>query len=432
MSVWEFQHKLSQRLLVWGVLSAAAGSLLIRPGVRQRRRFWRSFGQQALVWGLVDAAIAAFGLLSARRKLAEGPDPDEERRQSERLSRTLWVNTGLDLVYLAAGTALLRREDDSWQGHGAGILLQGGFLALFDLQHALRVPPGPLPEDLPLFKGEDYAGFRLEGGRPAALLVHGFPGTPHEVRPLAESLHRRSWTVQGLLLPGFGRAIHTLADCTADRWLEEVSSALSEMQQEHNPVVLVGFSFGGALSAQAAAMPVDLAAAKGAERRPPDGLVLMAPLLLGGSRWMRGLLSAAPWLLPSHLRPFRWRSFTNPRTRRVMDDALRQASLAGPGQVAALQHLALPLSVMRPLLESAARGVRALPHLDLPVLVVQGRRDRTILPWQTRRMLRRIPGKPAYVEVDSGHDLFDVTAPGWADVERTVLEFAEGLLVPIP
>jgi hypothetical protein len=51
------------------------------------------------------------------------------------------VNAGLDVLYVAGGTALaLRRgqNDPYWRGVGQGIVLQGGFLLLFDLWHGLR------------------------------------------------------------------------------------------------------------------------------------------------------------------------------------------------------------------------------------------------------------------------------------------------------
>ena len=39
------------------------------------------------------------------------------------------------------------------------------------------------------FTGPEHQAFILRGGEPAALLIHGFPGTPREMRPLAETLH---------------------------------------------------------------------------------------------------------------------------------------------------------------------------------------------------------------------------------------------------
>ncbi len=57
---------------------------------------------------------------------------------------------------------------------------------------------------LALFQGEEHQPFHWVAGPPAALLVHGFPGTPAELRPLGQALYEAGWTVSAPLLPGFG------------------------------------------------------------------------------------------------------------------------------------------------------------------------------------------------------------------------------------
>ncbi len=45
------------------------------------------------------------------------------------------------------------------------------------------------------FDSPEHHPFVLRGGSNAALFVHGFPGSPAQVRPLAEALRTRGWTV---------------------------------------------------------------------------------------------------------------------------------------------------------------------------------------------------------------------------------------------
>jgi hypothetical protein len=110
---------------------------------------WTAFGIQALAWGAVDALIALVGLWATQRRRAQLADPAAPRRlaQEERtLRRLLWINTGLDVLYVAAGLAIsltLGSTDRRWQGHGWGIMVQGAFLFIFDLVHAQRVPATP-------------------------------------------------------------------------------------------------------------------------------------------------------------------------------------------------------------------------------------------------------------------------------------------------
>ena len=73
--------------------------------------------------------------------------------------------------------------------------------------------PSPFLRSLPLFTEDEHQPFRKSARgamRGAALLVHGFPGTPADMRPLAASLAAAGWDVDAPLLPGFGPEIITL------------------------------------------------------------------------------------------------------------------------------------------------------------------------------------------------------------------------------
>ncbi len=142
--IWQFQAALSRRLLAWSGLSVGLGSalaLLADP-------VWRGFGTQCAGWGLIDAVIAGLGLRQTHQKVAQ-PNAHEPGQQSEartKLRRILWINTGLDIGYVAGGIVLAatkgRRGSNHrfWRGSGWGIVVQGGFLLIFDLIHALLMP----------------------------------------------------------------------------------------------------------------------------------------------------------------------------------------------------------------------------------------------------------------------------------------------------
>ena len=80
-----------------------------------------------------------------------------------------------------------------------------------------------------MFQGEEHRPFLLNGDRGAALLVHGFPGTPAEMRPLATVLNNAGWTTKGILLPGFGAEIETLGGRDPADWVESVRLAASAL-----------------------------------------------------------------------------------------------------------------------------------------------------------------------------------------------------------
>ncbi len=88
------------------------------------------------------------------------------------------------------------------------------------------LPPG-------WFAGPEHAAFELvpepDETRGGALLLHGFGGTPAEMRPLAQAEVQRGLFAHASLLPGFGADIHQLAGVSADDWLAVASHAWADV-----------------------------------------------------------------------------------------------------------------------------------------------------------------------------------------------------------
>ncbi|MFN8373984.1 MAG: hypothetical protein U0694_14045 [Anaerolineae bacterium] len=141
MSIWQFQRAVMLRLLAWGTTSVFSGIWLMRLG-----QFWRGMGSQFAGWGVINTLIALFGGASSSRRMRHHPqalDPDFMDKETRNLTRLLWINTFLDVLYMAGGLSwIFRRKTDSFQrGMGWGVVMQGGFLFFFDLIHAILVPP---------------------------------------------------------------------------------------------------------------------------------------------------------------------------------------------------------------------------------------------------------------------------------------------------
>lgn len=137
MTIWSLQARISRHLLVWSALSIIGGSLLLFLAP-----FWRGVGVQGLVWGAIDAAIAGFGLASLRRKRRR-PDANTSEtllREARSLRRTLLINAGLDVLYVVGGVIVLTNLTTEFaRGNSVGIIVQGGFLLVFDTFYAFRV-----------------------------------------------------------------------------------------------------------------------------------------------------------------------------------------------------------------------------------------------------------------------------------------------------
>lgn len=136
MSLWRFQQRLTGMLLGWAAASIGVGLALRRGG----DALPRGVGEQYVGWGVINALIALIGRQGASRQRSAAPS--DAAAQKRTLSRLLWVNTGLDVLYVLGGWRVMRGRgaaDAHWRGRGLGIVLQGGFLFFFDLLNALAL-----------------------------------------------------------------------------------------------------------------------------------------------------------------------------------------------------------------------------------------------------------------------------------------------------
>ena len=78
----------------------------------------------------------------------------------------------------------------------------------------------------------------------------------------------QGWAVRAPLLPGHGRTLDAFSRSGADEWLEAARAELAVLTGQHQRVVVVGLSMGGALAVLLAA-----------DRPRIDALVLIAPYL---------------------------------------------------------------------------------------------------------------------------------------------------------
>ena len=62
--------------------------------------------------------------------------------------------------------------------------------------------------------------FYYKGSNTGVLLIHGFTGTPSEVRLLGEFLKDKGYTVRGILLKGHGTTIEDMRKCGYRDWIK--------------------------------------------------------------------------------------------------------------------------------------------------------------------------------------------------------------------
>lgn len=93
---------------------------------------------------------------------------------------------------------------------------------------------------------EQAIPFSLPGNDVRVLLIHGFTGSPAEMRELGEYLHQsEGYTVRCDLLPGHGTKVQDLGRTTWHDWYGTALRGYRELHEGGHPVHVVGLSMGG-------------------------------------------------------------------------------------------------------------------------------------------------------------------------------------------
>ena len=245
----------------------------------------------------------------------------------------------------------------------------------------------------------EHQSFTLGDGPKRALLLHGFPGTPAELRQVAAVLLGAGWQVGAPLLPGFGVGLPTLGD---KRWQDWRDAALRDWRRmgEAQETLLVGFSMGGALALHLAAAQL------------PHTLVLIAPF------WRMNdlrahLLPAARYLMPT-LRPFEKADFSDASVRERFERMLPDADLDDPAlQTRLRRDIVLPTSSVDEVRKLGRAAYRVATRVDAPALIFQGFQDVTVTPSNTRQLVTKLGGPVTLREFAGDHDVIKPHGQGY-------------------
>jgi carboxylesterase len=209
----------------------------------------------------------------------------------------------------------------------------------------------------------DASPFRFEPAAPArpaaVLLVHGFTGTPFEMRLAGQALAARGLTTVGPRLAGHGGGWEELGATGWRDWLGTVEAAFDLLEAEVRPrggrVAVVGLSLGGLLTLELARLRRERVAAIA---------VLSAPLWLPA--WMaRGIRFVARSRLAAS---FGGGWIPKLAGSDIADRAMRRLNPTGR---------AFSVRALDSLLDCMAHVEAHLGEVDRPALVAHGRRDHT-------------------------------------------------------
>jgi len=98
------------------------------------------------------------------------------------------------------------------------------------------------------FLHENAKEFFYPGSKTGILLIHGFTGSPSEMRYLGEYLKDKGFTVNGVLLKGHGTTIQDMNKTSYKDWIKSAEQGYLKLIDECDEIFVVGFSMGGALA----------------------------------------------------------------------------------------------------------------------------------------------------------------------------------------
>ncbi len=244
----------------------------------------------------------------------------------------------------------------------------------------------------------DPSPFFLPAGPVGVLLIHGFTGSPPEMRLLGDYVHRRGLTVAAPLLPGHGTTVDDMNRCRWTDWTGAVEAALADLRARCPTVFVGGLSMGSLLALYLAAYHPDLA-----------GAILYSPAVKVAD----------------------WRIHLTPLVRHIIrtQDKSGQSDLSDPqAQQRLWCYDEQPLAAAAELLTLSRRVRRLLPHVTCPVLIVYSVRDREIHPDSARITYERVGStdKELVTLHHSGHGL--TVDSEWEFVAEKTLGFIQAHL----
>ncbi|RKG85219.1 alpha/beta hydrolase [Corallococcus terminator] len=218
--------------------------------------------------------------------------------------------------------------------------------------------------------GDSTAAFALGRGPDACLLLHGFTGSPWEVRPLGEALAARGMRVVAPRLPGHGTTPEALLDVDHHDWQDAAEEALASLQG-HRRVFVAGLSMGALLALRLAAKHPDQV----------HGLALVAPAV----RFRGPRMALVRQLVRTPL--LQW---TTPWVDKGGTDISDPLTLSQAPVLAAF-----PVARLRDLCMLQDLAVTDAPRVRCPVLVATAEQDHVVDPEGGRFLVRRLTSSPA-------------------------------------
>ncbi|MDX1377895.1 MAG: alpha/beta fold hydrolase [Anaerolineales bacterium] len=223
--------------------------------------------------------------------------------------------------------------------------------------------------------------FQGDPSKPACLLIHGFTGTPKEMRWMGEYLHDQGYTCLGVRLAGHATDPKDMIRSRYPDWMNSVEDGYHILRDMSDDIFFVGLSMGGVLS-----------------------------LLISTKLDVWGIVSmSTPYKLPddprlpfvkviSKIKPYMPKSDEAPGTGWFDQEAWKDHISYPQNPVRSVGELNKLLAEMR----------AALPKVDVPVLLMHSKDDAYVLSENMEQIfadLKNTSDKTKFYVTGSGHVL---------------------------
>ncbi len=243
---------------------------------------------------------------------------------------------------------------------------------------------------------EQLQPFRIRGGVRGCLLIHGFAGTPPEMRGMGEFLAAGGYDVMGPLLAGHGLTPQAMALTRWPDWVRSAEAALAALRQDCSDVFVGGQSLGATLALHLAATHPEV----------------------------RGVITMGAMGSPAYFRDWRIKAIRGLKYVLRWHVPADEPDLGDPTALRLLHSYARrPTVCIESLMQLLGVVDRELPQVRAPALIMHGRGDRTVDVANAPHILERIGSTDKQliwfersghaITVDLEHDLLFGTVLKW-------------------
>lgn len=213
--------------------------------------------------------------------------------------------------------------------------------------------------------------YLFKGGKKGVLLIHGFTGSPAEMRMLADYLLEQGFTVMAVRLPGHGTQVEDLNKTQWKDWYNAVVDGYNILKCMCDDISVVGISMGSLLAIKLATYHVI------------DKLIVMStPIEINNDKLA---------FLPVHKI---FQSYIPKRKRHYNISDIYDIS-----------YDKYPLGALSSMIELIDKVKENLPSVTNPVLIIQSRVEKTVKPKSATYINKNIGSKKKQIIwlENSGH-----------------------------